>query len=332
MIQDFFLLAGNSSLGCGRIVSGMKAVVFSFFLFLLSCSNLACAAERYVKIFSSALDFSTSSSHPYNSASAALVIDNMKEQGVTNLIVTLIPNNLQWSGYKNNFKNFLGLAKSKGVDIHLNILQTNTYTYTEKHAEALYRVQKCIDFIKGNTTYFPNPIKSIHFDIEPNTLPEWKSANWDANVSTRRYLMRQWIDLMESIRALVKDVNGLSDLKIYSEIDYYYDSKYRQGIFPEGNPAILGSSLDAVFVMAYIDDTDPSEMTTEEKFNHLKKISQDEVADTPTSVSIRASDFATYQELMSIASQLDSYFQGSGDYLGISFHKYETLRESFENQ
>jgi hypothetical protein len=254
----------------------------------------------------------------------------MKAQGVSNLIVTLIPNNLQWSGYKNNVKNFLGLAKTKGVSVHFNMLQTNTYTYAANHEAALYRVQKCIDFIKENKAYLPNPIKSIYLDIEPNTLPEWRAADWGSNVSVRRDLMGQWLTLMASTRNLVKVVNGLTGLKIYAGVDYYYDSKYRQDIFPEGNPVVLGSSLDALFIQAYFDDTDPSTMTIEEKLNYLTSISKDEVAATPTSVSIMVSNFATYQELMDISSRLDGYFQSSANYLGIAFYKYETLRASFE--
>lgn len=304
----------------------MASCFFGICLVVLLDAKASYAVERYVDVYTASLDFSTSSQHPYKQEEAALVISNMKAKGINNLIITLIPNMLQWKGYSNNFKNFLEMAKTSSINLHLRILQTNTYTYKKNHPAALSRVQQCADFIKANLKYYPDPIKSIYINVEPNTLQEWRNADWKSKVGIRRNLMSQWLTLMESIRVRIKNTNGLTNLKIYAGVDYYYDSKYRQGIFPEGNPQVLGKSLDGIFIMAYFDDTDPSKLTTQKKLEYLTSICADEIAATKASVIIRASDYVNYNEVMSIADSLDDYFHASSKFLGVTFFKYETLQ------
>lgn len=104
---------------------------------------------------------------------------------------------------------FVTEAGQNGVSVEL-LLSDYTWSLTVNHPAAIALTQKAVAFIES---YVGQKPIGLHFDVEPHTLPEFKTdQNGTAN---------QFIDLLEKIRA----ITAPAGVRTTFDVAYWYPSR-----------------------------------------------------------------------------------------------------------
>ena len=245
-----------------------------------------------------------------------LSVDSKK---IDNTQTTPPANDTYDTAYTAKLVDFITRANAQGISIHAMTLQDPDFTLTEKHADALERIDHILAYCDQNPDA---AFDGIHIDTEPHALQAWKDADWTTD--TREQLMQQFVALAEQIRSDIDswELSSGVSLEFSAAVAWWYNERAAGGNLPSGDAALLAQSLDVLVPMVYGGIGGSAQ--------DIINRSSDEIPEAATLVGIGATEFSTYSEILGAVNALRDEFGGRVNYLGTSVFKYETLKQKWE--
>ncbi len=268
----------------------------------------------------------------------ATLIQNLGTMKMSNVYVSVNPELLYPSGklksqnFTASFISFLDKAKAANVKVHVMLLETNTYLFTQNHEIALSKVKSFIDFCNASSAYLLNPICGIHIDVEPHALPEWQNTNsWE----TKDLLVKQYVTLLQKVYTLMKSStlpikSTLAKLDVSAAIAAFYDVKAKQNLLPSGSSENLKKYLDVLVPMAYLEPAAAGTLSTAQKIELIKINISGEMAASSTVIGLNADDYDSFSNIKDVYCQLNDYYKTSPNYKGICFFRYASMLEFYK--
>ncbi len=242
--------------------------------------------------------------YDFEGVSNEMLVNKIISSQLNTAFISISPAYLNSTGhleYQNKVVDFLTLAESNQIKVYLLICEQPSYTLKENHYLALEEVYRVIQFFNNK----PHVVfEGIQLDIEPHALDQWKDAD-DFNDGVREELLKQWLQLHRD----VKDRLIGTGYSYSTVITWWYDSKFRDGVLPSGDTALLKDIVDFIAVMAFSDVKD------------AYKQAEDECNIMKTVVGYNKYIYTNSSELEEQKSKTANAFLTNPNYLGDVFFK-----------
>ncbi|MFS8065568.1 MAG: hypothetical protein ACMG6S_04265 [Byssovorax sp.] len=146
------------------------------------------------------------------------------------------------AGNSSSLGPFVQAAASKGIAVEL-LFGSSAWARAANHSKAVKLAHDAVQFSKALSGSRP---VGLHFDVEPYTLPEWKSA--------QASIAGQWVDLLIKLRA---ETAG-SGLRLSADVPFWLDgiSLTRSGTTRPLHKWVI-DAVDRAVIMDYRDHAAP---------------------------------------------------------------------------
>ena len=146
------------------------------------------------------------------------------------------------AGNSSSLGSFVQAAASQGIAVEL-LFGDSTWARAVNHSKAVKLAHDAVQFSKALSGSRP---VGLHFDVEPYTLPEWKSA--------QASIAGQWVDLLTKLRA---ETAG-SGLRLSADVPFWLDgiSLTRSGTTRPLHKWVI-DAVDRAVLMDYRDHAAP---------------------------------------------------------------------------
>ncbi|USG64158.1 hypothetical protein NDK47_18615 [Brevibacillus ruminantium] len=215
------------------------------------------------------------------------------------------------------YQSFIKKARAAGIEVHA-LSGKSSWGLSQNRAEMLDFANWVIRY--NQTVDTDAAITGIHFDIEPYTLPEWKTD--------QAAVIRQWMDNVDAYVNLIQEQQP--SLHIGCDIPFWLD-KYP---LPDDSAVSVTERLISrhghVTVMAYRDRAEgPNSISAlvPEELDFAERLGKQVVIAVETKAS-NEGDFVTFYEegrarMEEELSKLHQLFSKRTSFAGVAIHSYE---------